>query len=185
MKPPPRRGHESLRDVKIRNQKSFDLYADLYGKPRVTIDLGPEPKRRAPRSPDAHAAPSETDILKQIVGGLRMHPLVGMVERVNSGQSVETNADGSKRFVSFHHIYPNAGGRMRAVDLSVTLKNGKRLVVEVKRPPWSKPRNTREEEQASYIAYVRACNGYGLFATSWEPVAILLRAIETETKELK
>ena len=148
-----RRSHESLRDVKLRNQRSFDLYADLYGKPRVTIDVGPEPKHRAPRDPAAVTAPSEADIQKQIVGGLRMHPFVGMVERVNSGQSVEPNADGTQRYVSFHHIYTNAGGRMRAVDLSVTLKNGKRLVVEVKRPPWSKPRNTREQEQAAYIAY--------------------------------
>jgi len=50
----------------------------------------------------------------------------------------------SRRYISFHFIYPNVGGACVPSDLSVTLKNGKRLVIEVKRPPWTKPRDQRE-----------------------------------------
>lgn len=171
--PSARSGHESLRDIKLRNKRAMDLYADLAGKPRMTMDIPPAPTPRAPKAPeqqDRTPALLESDILKQIVGGLRAHPAVGMVERVNSGSAVERNADGSQRIIQFHHIYPNVGGRMRAVDLSVTLKTGHRFVIEVKRPPWSRPRDTREHEQAAYIAHVIACGGYGMFATGWDQV---------------
>ena len=172
-RPGARRGHESMRDIKLRNKRSMDLYADLAGKPRLEMNIPTAPKPRAPRAPDAQVSPPallESDVLKQIVAGLRMHPAVGMVERVNSGSSVERNSDGSQRVIQFHHIYPCQGGRMRAVDLSVTLKTGKRFVIEVKRPPWSRPRDTREHEQAAYIAHVIACGGHGMFATSWDQV---------------
>lgn len=169
-----------MRDIKIRNKRSLDLYADLSGKPRMTMDIPPAPMPRAPKAPEQQARPPallESDILKLIVGGLRYHPAIGMVERVNSGSSVERNSDGSQRVIQFHHIYPCQGGRMRAVDLSVTLKTGKRFVIEVKRPPWSRPRDTRENEQAAYIAHVIACGGHGMFATSWDQVSAELDRI--------
>jgi hypothetical protein len=174
----PTKGHESLRDIKLRNQSSMDLYAALWNKPRVQLDIPAEPKARAPKAADnGQRQPLESEIQSAIVAGLRMHSAVGMVERINSGTATETNADGSRRFVHFHYIYPNHGGRMRAVDLSVTLKNGKRFVVEVKRPPWSKPRDTREHEQSAYIDHVIACGGYGMFATSWDQVSAELARI--------
>ena len=177
-RPGARRGHESMRDIKLRNKRSLDLYADLAGRPRIDMDIPPAPKPRAPRALDAGPpALLESDILKMIVAGLRMHPAVGLVERMNSGSAVERNSDGSQRVIQFHHIYKNDGGDMRAVDLSVTLRGGKRFVLEVKRPPWAKPRDTREREQAAYIAHVIACGGHGMFAISWDQVAAELARI--------
>jgi hypothetical protein len=156
----------------LRNQQSMDHLADLYGKPRVqATGIPPAPKKRA--SPVGRPDMTlESDIQRTIIDGLRRHPMVGLVERQNSGVAVETNADGSKRYVQFSRVYPVAGaGDMRAVDLSVTLKDGRRMVIEVKRGDWRGPTTKREAEQENYLRHIERCGGFGMFAVAWEDVA--------------
>ena len=177
MTTPRRPGRISHRDQLLRNQSSMNLYADLYGKPRVTIDIPPAPKPRAPAQPSG--LPLEKDVQFDIIMELRRHPMVGLVERVNSGTAMEVNGDGSKRFIDFSHVYSVPGvERMRPSDISVTLKpSGRRLVIEVKRPGWSRPRDERERQQIAYIQHIRACGGYGMVATSWDEVSTELERI--------
>lgn len=175
----PARGRISFRETLTNNQKSLDLYAALAGKPtvenRILASL-PAPRTRAPAKPSA--VPLEKDVQKAIIDGLRVHPMIGLVERVNSGSAVERNADGSDRHIQFHHVYSVGGERMKAVDLHCTLKrNGKRFVIEVKRPGWNGPKDPREEGQLAYIQYLRSCGAFGMFACSWEEVEIELRRI--------
>ena len=173
---PPKRhaARKSLRDSMLENQRSMDMYATFSGKPKVQIENIPAaPVPRGPR-PDS-LVPLESDVLKQIVDGLRRHQMVGMVERINSGTAVESNADGSQRHITYNHVYAvSTREKMKASDLSVTLKNGpwagRRFVIECKRPGWKKPAGDRELAQLEYIEHVRECGGYGMFATSWEEV---------------
>jgi hypothetical protein len=175
----PRRGRITYREQMQRNQTSLDLYADLAGKPRMVIPVPPEPKKRAPREPSGvPPVPLERDVQRAIIDGLRMHPMIGLVERVNSGQATETDAAGNTRYIQFHHVYSVAGVRMRSVDLHCTLKpSGRRFVIEVKRPGWKAPRDERERAQQAYIAHIIACGGFGMFASSWDEVANELRRI--------
>ena len=180
---PPRRGRESLRDTMLRHQQSMDMLADLHGKPRVqAAGIPAAPKPRAPAAMRATLkapVPLESEIQKQIVDGLRMHRMVGLVERINSGAALETSDDGKRRYIEFSHIYPVAdAGKMRAVDLSVTLRDGRRFVIEVKRPPWNGPRNQRELEQENYIRHIERCGGLGMFACGWDDVARKLANVE-------
>jgi hypothetical protein len=162
----------------LRNQQSMNLYADLAGKPRVEAQgIPPAPKKRAAPVSRPYS-PLESDIQRTIIDGLRRHPMVGLVERQNSGKAVEQNADGSKRFVQFSRVYPVAGaGDMRAVDLSVTLKDGRRFAIEVKRGDWRGPTTQREAEQENYLRHIERCGGFGMFACSWDDVERKLEII--------
>ena len=174
MTPPRRPGRISHRDQLLRNQSTMDMYASLYGKPRVTIDIPPAPKKRAPSQPSG--VPLEHDVQFDIIVELRRHPMVGLVERVNSGAAVERNSDGTERHIRFHHVYkvPGVASPMRPSDIHCTLIGGhwagKRFVVEVKRSNWRGPKNSREEEQIAYIDRVKACGGYGGVFRSWQEV---------------
>ena len=190
------RGRKTFRETLMGHEATMQLYAALYDKPMPerAIPIPPEPKKRDQKLADfllgvvdkdalgpqpitsaIMKVPLERDVQKQIIDGLRRHPKVGMVERINSGSAVERNADGSERHIQFHHVYSVNGVRMRAVDISCTLKvGGMRFVIEVKRPGWKAPRGEREEAQDAYIKHVRACGGMGMFATSWEEVCAAL-----------
>lgn len=172
----------TLRQLKQRNELATNLYATL-GQEQVRFDIPEAPKPRAPRDPSAEpAVPLERDVQAAIIEGLRQHPMVGIVHRMNSGQAVERNADGSNRYIQFSHVYSVRGVRFRATDLDVTLQGpgpwaGKRLVLEVKRSGWKAPRDERERGQEAFIRFVRACGGYGAFVTSWAEVEIELERI--------
>lgn len=170
-------GRITLRDQMLRNQRSMDLYADLAEKPRVQIaGIPPAPVPRQPAQPSG--VPLEADVQREIIRGLRRHPKIGLIERVNSGSALEQNADGSKRYIEFHRVYPVAGVHFSAPDLHCTMRNsGKRFVIEVKRPGWKAPRTPREFKQWAYIRRVQACGGHGMFATSWDDVSAALADI--------
>ena len=162
----------TLRDQMLANQKSEAMYAAFRGIEPRALPIPPGPVKRVTQP---SLIPLERDVQKTIIAGLRLHPDVGLVERVNSGTAVEQNADGSKRYIDFHHVYPVAGHpRMRPSDLHVTLRGGRRLAIEVKRPGWKKPTDEREREQAAYLNHIQALGGYGIFATCWEDVALEL-----------
>jgi len=175
-RPPVSRGRISLRDQMLRNQATMDLYAAMADKPRVIINMPPAPKPRA--APEPSGVPLEKDVQKQIIDGLRMHRMIALVERVNSGTSVERNAAGEQRHIPFHRVYRVDGRRMNSPDIHCTLVGGKRFVIEVKRPGWRGPRGEREEGQLAYIQHLRSVGAFGMFATGWDEVEIELRRIE-------
>lgn len=123
-------------------------------------------------------APLETDIQRAIIEFLLRHPKIGLVERINSGAAVGENSHGKKTFVRFNKIYAH---NLRRVDIDCTLTGpsigGKRFVIEVKRPPWTKPTDQREIEQANYIDLIYSLGGHGMFAVSVEQVAAYLDKI--------
>jgi len=180
MSPPRKVGRISHRDQLLKNKASLDWYAALAGKPPVhNISIPPAPQKRAPALPTG--IPLEREVQREIIDGLRSHPLVGLVERVNSGTAVEQNADGTQRYVEFHRVYPVAGVFFAAVDIHCTLRSGgRRFVIEVKRPGWKEPRGKRELAQAAYINHVIICGGFGMFATSWRQVEYELKTIAEE-----
>lgn len=172
-----RRGREDFRERLAANQKSLDILAALTGKPRIIINMPPPRKKRAPKSHEfklTENRPLESDIQKDIIKMLLAHPKVGLVERINSGAAMETSADGSTRYIKFNRIYAHG---MRKVDLDCTLMDGRRMVIEVKRPPWKLPKDDREKEQAAYIAAINRLGGFGMFATSVESVLAALEKL--------
>ena len=140
----------------------------------ASVAMGPK-RIQKPRDPDAEY---ESDIQRDIIAMLRKHPKVASVERHNSGTAMEMDSEGNKRFVKYNTVYKVRGVRMRKVDIDCTLINGKRFVCEVKKPPFTRPRDQREYEQENYINHVRAATGYGLFATSVLEVDAALAAIQ-------
>lgn len=161
------------------NQKSLDILAAVTGKPRMIINMPPPRKKRAPKiyesdtcKPVKSKTPLESDIQRAIIGLLLAHPKVGLVERSNSGAALETAEDGTRRYIQFNRVYAKG---LRKVDLDCTLKDGRRLVIEVKRPPWTGPKTPREIEQGAYIQCINELGGLGLFATS---VDCVIRALD-------
>ena len=116
----------------------------------------PEPKKRLPRI-DAPHKPLEREIQKAIIQALRLHPRVLKVVRFNSGGSMHRDNQGRDHLVMF--------SSEPVPDLYVLLKGGFAWL-EVKRPPWSRPTDAREELQARFLAAVREAGGIGCFVRS-------------------
>lgn len=163
----------TMRQTLERNNAADRYYAAMAGKP-PQFQAPLKPQRAAPKP---SGLPLESDIQADIIAFLRNHPKVKLVERHNSGTAVEQNSEGKKRFIRYSTVFKVNGQRMRKSDIDCTLTNGKRFVCEVKRPPWKRPTDQREYEQAAYIEHIKAATGYGLFATSVEQVASYLDAI--------
>jgi len=129
---------------------------------------------RIRRERDSTAPRLESDVQRDIIKFLLQHPAVAMVERINSGAVYGAE----NQFIKFHHLMlPHHDGKrppMRVVDLSVTLRNAKRMVIECKREGWSKPSDEREREQQNYLRYIAHYGGIGIFATSVEDVSTAL-----------
>ena len=113
-------------------------------------------KPRAPRL-DAPHKPLEREIQKSIIEALRLHPRVLKVVRFNSGGSMHRDAQGRDHLVMF--------SSEPVPDLYVLLKGGFAWL-EVKRPPWSRPTDAREERQARFLEAVREARGIGCFVRS-------------------
>ena len=162
---------KTLREVMLANHAALCQMAALAGKPMPPLpqSLPPEPKRRAAASPRTAASiPLEKEVQASIIEFLLHHPRVALVIRHNSG-AMETQTLGGKTYpIFFHKVYKKG---VRIVDLDVTLKNGKRFVIECKRPGWhQKPHDLREQEQAAYIALHKSLGNLGCFATCIDDV---------------
>ena len=155
----------SVRTMQEQSEKAQDFYAAMSGKPRP--EFKPLKPKQVRAKAGANGKITESVVLAAIINVLRMHKNVAVVERVNSGTAV--NATGA--FVKFHTVY---AANVRKVDLDVQLKNGIRVVIEVKRPGWKKPTNSREEDQARYIEMMKAAGCRGCFATGILDVMPLL-----------
>jgi hypothetical protein len=134
------RGRETLREVMLRNQAAMDQLAAISGKPRVLLDISPEPAKRGPRK--ASGQPTEADVMHAVHGLLRVHPRVAWFMRLNSG-AVQ---DGD-RYTVFYRLYLRGKpGRPRgASDYLGQLIDGRIFLLECKRP--SVKRGTDEQHE--------------------------------------
>lgn len=118
----------------------------------------------------------ESDIQREIIKFLLQHPMVVMVERINSGAVYGEQGN----FIRFHTVmlpkcYQKFGA-VRVVDLNVMLHDGRRMAIECKRDGWSRPTDQREREQGNYLSLIRSRGGIGIFAASVEDVRVALVA---------
>jgi len=183
-RPPSRRGaiqflgfKTSHAEYKRQIQTALGHLAAASGMPTPAEQLAistAKPKQTRAK-PGADGRKLESEVQAEIIKYLLQHPAVAMVERINSGAVY--GAEG--QFIRFHTIYKPKYiqySPMRVVDLSVTLTDATRMVIECKREGWSKPSDQREQEQANYLAHIRKCGGIGIFATSTDDVRVALLA---------
>jgi hypothetical protein len=157
------RGRETLREVMLRNQATMDLYAAISGKPRVLLDIPPEPAKRGPRK--ASGQPTEAQILKAIMALLKRHPRVASCWRVNSGTFQERNRDGSVRYI-------RANTAKGMSDIMGVLKDGRTLAIEVKSAT-GRMRPGQEE----FLATIRHAGGVAGVCRSVEDAQALLEGL--------
>lgn len=174
-----RTGRIDLRDQIKANRAALLLYAA--GRPLMetpdSLKYLDKPRRKNKPRVESEDDPYESTIQADIIAMLKKHPKVALVERINSGKAKEIGADGKPRFIPYNKVYRVNGIRMRKSDIDCTLINGKRFVCEVKRKDWKRPTDTRETEQANYIASIKASTGYGMFARSVAEVEAYLETI--------
>jgi hypothetical protein len=154
------RGRETLREKMLRNQATMDLYAAMNNKPRVLLDIPPEPAKREPRK--ASGQPTEAQILKAVMTLLKRHPKVASCWRQNSGTFQERNRDGSVRYIS-------ANTAKGMSDIMGVLKDGRTLAIEVKSAT-GRMRPGQEE----FLATIRQAGGVAGVCRSVEDAQALL-----------
>lgn len=156
-----RAGRLSHREQLEKSQASSNFYADMAGKPRMPSVLLAKlpPKRHRVRRPvdGKPAAPYERDVLAQIISALRHDQRVARVERNQSGVFKEGN-----RFIRV--------GVRGKLDLTVYLKTGRFVEIEVKRDQKHKP----ELHQAARIEEIKRDGGLAGWAWSAESALALL-----------
>lgn len=155
----------TLPDTKRANDGGQRHWSAMSGKPIPdgVLNNVPARKTRAPSQPSL--LPTEAEVQKAIITYLCANPKVCLVERHNSGAVTDGNY-----YVQFHHIYGSMGKRVRKADICGLLRDGRMFAIEVKRPPFTGPRNEREVEQGNYLELVRSCGGIGIFAVSVDDV---------------
>lgn len=99
----------------------------------------------------------ERDVLKAVLGYLRLHPRVSWIVRINTGAIKYEN-----RFIRF--------GMPGFSDIIGQLKDGRLLAIEVKAS-----NGKATPEQQAFITKVNAAGGVGCVARSVEDVAQVLR----------
>lgn len=133
------RGRITLREVIERNQQALDMYAAFSDKPRVVLEMPPEPKKRAPSAPSI--GPSEGDIQSGIVQLLRVHPKVAWFGRFNSGVALAEDGGGQRRYTAYYRLYLRGlaarsrrlSARSRGLsDILGQLNDGRLFIIEVK-----------------------------------------------------
>jgi hypothetical protein len=154
------RGRETLREVMLRNQAAMDQLAAISGKPRVLLDIPPEPAILSPRK--ASGQPTEAQILKSVMQLLKHHPRVASCWRVNSGTFQERNRDGSVRYI-------RANTAKGMSDIMGVLKDGRTLAIEVKSAT-GRMRPGQEE----FLATIRHAGGVAGVCRSVEDAQALL-----------
>ena len=166
-------GRKTYRDQLLEAQKANDHYALLAGKPKLDYGtmIKPPPVKRTLRKPSSAGSssgePLESAIQKQIIGFLRAHPKIHKVIRINSGVAQNTDAHGTTRYTRFNS---EAG----IADIIGMLRGGLFFALEVKRPPFAGPRNSREHDQEAFLASIREGGGRAGFATCVEDVKRIL-----------
>lgn len=155
------RGRPSYRDQLVTNDAWGSFYAAAADKPHKPSTLLAKlpPKRHRVRRPvdGKPAAPYERDVLAQIISALRHDHRVARVERNQSGVFKEGNR------------YIRVGTRGK-LDLTVYLKTGRYVEIEVKRDQKHKP----EPHQVARIEEIKRQGGLAGWAWSAESALALL-----------
>lgn len=169
---------KSLREKHLENDKAHDMYAALYGKPKMQMpDV--KPKREIVNHSDKHEL--EASVIAEISKYLAMHPKVLFACRSNSGAAYMAGRDGKDMPVQFNRIIRSIVpmrlsdfwgelGEAEIIDGEVIILWSKRFAIECKRRNWTKPSDQREHEQAAFLQMVRDAGGIGVFATCVEDV---------------
>lgn len=105
---------------------------------------------------------------------LANHHKVLFAVRVNSGAAWLPSKGGHDAPVSFH-VVVRAPAKVRVVDFTGILRDGRPLAIECKRLNWTYTgRGPREVEQKAYLDMVLAAGGVAAFVTAGEQVLALL-----------
>jgi hypothetical protein len=153
----------SIRDQKLRTQKSLDHYAALYEKPRVLIDIPPAPAPRANHAPSGHTGiPLEKDIQKAILAALSARTDIVFFGRFNRGAAISQSSTGQNRYTMFNTVpgFP---------DIHGMLKGGRAFYIEVKRPG-----GKVSDDQRQFIEKVKRGGGIAGLAYSVDQAQNLL-----------
>jgi len=154
-----RRGRLTKRERIIASNATHRAWGAFYGKPEVAEKLCepvPAERVRKPKAVSTDAPPLEATVLKNVVRALRSDPRVASVERNQSGVFLEGD-----RLIRV--------GQPGKLDLTVYLRNGRYIEIEVKRPG-GKPK----PHQAERIAEIRAKGGMAGYCWSAESALALL-----------
>jgi len=165
---------KTLRETMLENYAALCQMADLHGKPRPPLpaSLPAAPVKRVSKPRTESNVPLEKEVQASIIKFLLVHPRVALVVRHNAGAMDARDNNGKAYPIFFHKVYKHG---LRIVDLDVTLKSGKRMVLEIKRPGWHlKPHDTREQEQKAYIEFHKAVGNLGGFVTSIDEVQLIM-----------
>ena len=150
----------------IERQKWADFAAKASIQPALfdaTVSEKEQPKRRRPGSVKKPSV-LERDILRQIIEGLALHPLVARIERINVMAGRLYGKDGKpSRFMR--------SCRKGRVDLDGFTVDGRVIAIEVKRPS---TRNDLSNEQRDYLDQVRRAGGLSGVATCYEEAAAIV-----------
>lgn len=157
-------GRITLREQMLRNQKALDMHAALSEKPRVELDITPEPRKRAPAQPSGR--PLEKDVQKAILSMIRWRKDVIFYGRFNRGTAVFNGAQGNKQHVVFNTV-PGFS------DIHGMLVGGRAFYIEVKRDSKEKPTSDQQE----FLDKVKAGGGIAGVAWSVEMAQDLLDGI--------
>jgi hypothetical protein len=157
-KPP--KGKITLREQMIRNQRALNMYADLAQAPRIELDIGPAPVKRAPAG--ANGRPLEKGIQKAILQMIWARKDVIFYGRFNRGAARFTDAHGKTHHTVFNTVpgFP---------DIHGMLTGGRAFWIEVKRPG-----GVVSDDQKDFLAKVKAGGGIAGLAYSVDDAERLL-----------
>ena len=123
-----------------------------------------------------HSDDVEGPAQKAVGDLLARHPKVLWAVRLNGGAMQVDDGKGGTRPLWFYRFVRTPADDVTLTDFLGQLKDGRMLVIEMKKPSWKKPTTLRENKQAAMIRTVNAAGGLGLFAVCVEDV---VRALVT------
>lgn len=133
----------------------------MAGTPLPELRAQVKPKReRAPTDPEN----AEAEVQREVWQLLAHHPLVLFAVRQNSGALRYETVQGRSVPIWFYRIVTKQP--VRVSDFWGFLKDKRPFAIECKRRDWSKPSDTREHEQALFLAMIQNLGGVSGFARS-------------------
>lgn len=154
----PRRGRKSLREQLAASHAGRSWYAAMAGKPPPDKPALLMKPKRVHRPAGSDGRPLEKHVLAAVIAALRLDRRVASVERNQSG----VFQDGER--------YVRVGSRGK-LDLTVYLKDGRYIEIEVKRAPDVKLLSSAQWERMKSI---RASGGLSGWCWSVESALALL-----------
>ena len=141
------------------------LPADLQASLERTMPA-PKKSRAAPRALEAPVVAAISELLA-------VHPKVLFACRQNSGMASYEAKSGKYAPVFFYRILTH--NTLTITDFWGILRDGRMFAIEAKAPGFKRPSGEREFRQAAFLQMVSNCGGIGIFATSADQVAEILK----------